>query len=243
MLFRSVLKTAGSGYDGKGQRTVRTEADVFAAFVELGGVECVLEAFVPFAWEGSVVAARGINGDFAHYGLTRNDHANHILDVATAPAYGASPKLTDAAITATRQIMDALSVVGVLCVEYFVTVTGELIANEMAPRPHNSGHWTQNGSVTSQFEQQLRAVCGLPLGDTFLTGGGAAVANLLGDLWTNGEPDFAGMLTGFPDAKLHLYGKKEARTGRKMGHINIVAESPDMAKARAIAARARLSHR
>ena len=235
-----VLKTAGSGYDGKGQRTVRTEAEAEAAFVALGGAECVLEAFVDFAWEGSVVAARATDGTFAHYGLTRNDHAHHILDTATAPAPDAAP-VEQAAVDATRTIMDALGVVGVLCVEFFVAAHGVLVANEMAPRPHNSGHWTQNGAVTNQFEQQLRAVCGLPLGDTTLLCGGAATANLLGDLWTRGEPDFAAMLTRFPDVKLHLYGKAQARPGRKMGHINVAAHTSDAARERVLAARACLT--
>lgn len=237
----AVLKTAGSGYDGKGQRTVRTGDEARTTFAEIGGVECVMEAFVPFAWEGSVVAARGVNGDFQHYGLVRNEHSHSILDVTTAPAPDASPALVAEAVAATRQIMDALDVIGVLCVEFFVTAEGGLLANEMAPRPHNSGHWTQNGAVTNQFEQQLRAVCGLPLGDTAMLTPGAAIANLLGGLWQHGEPDFAGMCHDFPDVKLHLYGKREARPGRKMGHINVTAPTPEAARQRALAARTRLT--
>lgn len=237
----AVLKTAASGYDGKGQRTVRTAPEAVAAFAELGGVECVLEGFVPFAWEGSVVAARGVGGDFAHYGLVQNEHTNSVLDVTTAPTPNASPALVAEAVAATRKIMDTLDVVGVLCVEFFVTQNGELLANEMAPRPHNSGHWTQTGAVTNQFEQQLRAVCALPLGDASMRSPGAAIANLLGGLWTNGEPDFAAMLRDFPDMKLHLYGKKEARPGRKMGHLNVGAESGEAARNRVLAARARLT--
>ncbi|MBC7805904.1 MAG: 5-(carboxyamino)imidazole ribonucleotide synthase [Akkermansiaceae bacterium] len=236
----AVLKTAGAGYDGKGQRTVRTDREVQAAFAELGGVECILEGFIDFAWEGSVVAARGISGDFAHYGLVRNDHANHILDVTTAPAPESSPELVRDALDATRAITDTLGFVGLLGVEFFVTSQGTLIANEMAPRPHNSGHWTMNGAVTSQFEQQLRAVCGLPLGATQMPFPGSAIANLLGDLWDDGVPDFAGMLADFPDAKLYLYGKSEARPGRKMGHINVAAGSPHAALERVLAARDRL---
>ncbi|MBC8138815.1 MAG: 5-(carboxyamino)imidazole ribonucleotide synthase [Fibrella sp.] len=236
-----VLKTAGAGYDGKGQRMIRTEAEAHDAFAELGGVECILEGFVDFAWEGSVVAARGIAGDFQHYGLVKNDHVNHILDVTTAPAPGISPTLTKTALDATRAIMDGLGVVGVLCVEFFVTQGGDLIANEMAPRPHNSGHWTMDGAVTGQFEQQLRAVCGLPLGETRMRSSGSAIVNVLGDLWNRGNPDFTRMLADFPEAKLHLYGKRDARVGRKMGHININADTPEAAHDRAIAARSRLT--
>lgn len=237
----AVLKTAGSGYDGKGQRIVRTENEAIEAFATLGRVECILEGFIDFIWEGSVVAARGISGDFEHYGLVKNDHANHILDVTTAPAPDLDPTVEQAALDATHAIMDTLQVVGVLCVEFFVTSQGQLIANEMAPRPHNSGHWTMDGAVTSQFEQQLRAVCGLPLGSTQMFASGSAIANLLGDLWSEGNPDFAGMLADFPDAKLHLYGKAEARPGRKMGHLNIIADTAQAARERALAARARLT--
>ena len=237
----AVLKTAGSGYDGKGQRTVRSEAEVTAAFANLGSVECILEGFVSFAWEGSVVAARSVSGEFAHYGLVQNDHVNHILDVTTAPAVDASPALIQDAVSATHAVMDALQVVGVSCVEFFVTAQGELIANEMAPRPHNSGHWTQNGAITSQFEQQLRAVCGLPLGDTTMHVPGCAMANLLGNIWENTEPNFARMLSRFPDAKLHLYGKHTARPRRKMGHLNILSDTPRIARQRILAARSEIA--
>jgi 5-(carboxyamino)imidazole ribonucleotide synthase len=233
----AVLKTAGSGYDGKGQRMVRTEAEVRTAFAELRQVECILEGFVDFAWEGSVVAARSVSGEFADYGLVHNEHAHHILDVTTTPAPSASAEVSQQATKATRAVMDALDVVGVLCVEFFVTASGELIANEMAPRPHNSGHWTQNGAVTNQFEQQLRAVCGLPLGSTAPLYPAFAMANLLGDVWQNGTPNFTGMLAEFPDAKLHLYGKAEARPGRKMGHLNLAGTSPEDAATRARACR------
>ncbi len=238
----AILKTAASGYDGKGQRTVRSEAEAQAAFRGFGAVECVLEGFVDFAWEGSVVAARGVGGDFADYGFVRNEHANHILDVTTAPAPDVLPTLTEGAIHATHTVMERLAVVGVLCVEFFVTAQGELVANEMAPRPHNSGHWTTDGAITSQFEQQLRAVCGLPLGSTEMYLPGSAIANLLGDLWVGGEPDFGGMLSEYPDVKLHLYGKREARAGRKMGHLSLNGNSPELAYERVIAARARLHH-
>jgi 5-(carboxyamino)imidazole ribonucleotide synthase len=241
----AVLKTSGSGYDGKGQRIVRTEAECTAAWDELGGVPCILEGFVEFAFEASVVAARGTDRSYADYGLVRNEHARHILDVTTAPCPGVSPTLAAEASDMARAILEKLGVVGVLCVELFVTGDGRLLVNEMAPRPHNSGHFSIDACVTSQFEQQLRAACGLPLGDTSLVrpGGGAAMANLLGDLWAGGEPDWAGALADFPDVKLHLYGKAEARPGRKMGHLTVAADSPETAAARARAARDRLTAR
>lgn len=237
----AILKTAGAGYDGKGQRTVRTEDDIRGAFTTLGEVECILEGFVSFAWEGSVVAARGVSGEFAHYGLVRNEHDRHILDITTAPAPGVASALAGEAVAATRAVMEGLNVVGVLCVEFFVTPEGALIANEMAPRPHNSGHWTQDGAVTSQFEQQLRAVCGLPLGSTAMHAPAAAMANLLGDLWEKGAPDWAGLLAEYPEARLHLYGKHEARSARKMGHLNLTGKTAEAAAAAARAARERLT--
>ncbi len=236
-----VLKTAGSGYDGKGQRTVRTPAELAMAWNELGRAECVLEGFVEFAWEGSVVAARGHDGAYRDYGLVRNEHARHILDVTTAPAPGVSAALAEEASRLARAILTELDVVGVLCVELFVTQDGRLLVNELAPRPHNSGHFSIDACVTSQFEQQLRAVCGLPLGDTALHAPAAAMANLLGDLWQTGRPDWAGLLADFPDAKLHLYGKAEARVGRKVGHLTVLGPSPEEAALRAQAARDRLT--
>ena len=235
-----VLKTAGSGYDGKGQRIVRTMEEVTRAWEELGGVECVLEGFVDFSWEGSVVAARGLDGSYADYGLVKNDHAHHILDVTHAPAPSVSPEIARKATEMARAILQALDVVGVLCVELFVTAGGDLLVNELAPRPHNSGHFSIDACVTSQFEQQMRAVCGLPLGDTTLLRGGAAMANLLGDLWTNGTPDWAGMLAEFPDVKLHLYGKADAKPGRKMGHLTALGETSEEAVETVRRARARL---
>lgn len=237
----AILKTAGSGYDGKGQRTVHSEEEALAAFHEFGSAECILEGFVDFAWEGSVVAARGVSGEFKHYGLVQNEHTNHILDITIAPAPDAPESLSGhPAVDATFRIMAALEVVGVLCVEFFMTATGELIANEMAPRPHNSGHWTMNACVTSQFEQQLRAVCALPLGDTRMLAPAAGMANLLGDLWSDGTPDFSDLLRKTDPAKLHLYGKKEARPGRKMGHINLLATDVQTARSAVAEARALL---
>lgn len=229
-----ILKTAGFGYDGKGQRKVASSAEAASAFEQLGGKEAVLEALVDFECEMSVVAARGAAGGFAHYGVIQNDHHNHILDVSVAPA-AMPPAVIDRAIATTREIMEALDVVGMLCVEYFYTRKGEILVNELAPRPHNSGHLTFDACVTSQFEQQLRAVCALPLGSTQLLRP-AAMANLLGDLWNEGTPNWEKALRD-PDVKLHLYGKAEARPGRKMGHLTAMANTPQEARRKVVAAR------
>jgi 5-(carboxyamino)imidazole ribonucleotide synthase len=196
--------------------------------------EDILEAFVDFEREVSVVAARGLDGAFAHWGVIDNTHRNHILDLSVAPA-AVPPYMARDAVEIARGILERLGVVGVLCVEFFQARDGRLLVNELAPRPHNSGHLTIDASVTSQFEQQLRAVCGLPLGSTDLIWP-AAMANLLGDLWENGEPDWAAACA-VPGVKLHLYGKAEARPGRKMGHLTALADTP--AEAAAVALRAR----
>lgn len=232
----AVLKTAGFGYDGKGQIKVDSGAEARAALATFAGREAVVEAWVSFAAEVSVVAARASDGAFAHFGVVQNEHANHILDVTTVPAT-LEPSLADEAIALTRAVLDQLDVVGVLCIEFFVTTSGKLLVNELAPRPHNSGHWTIEGCVTSQFEQQVRTVCGLPLGSTTRVRPAAAMANLLGDLWERGTPDWAAMLAGFPDVKLHLYGKADARPGRKMGHLTALAGSPNEAALMVRAAR------
>jgi 5-(carboxyamino)imidazole ribonucleotide synthase len=233
----SVLKTAVSGYDGKGQVKIDQPGEAAEAWAMMGERTAVLEAWVAFEREVSVVAARGLDGAFAHYGLIANEHRNHILDVSVAPADVATT-IADKAIELARRLMEALDVVGVLCVEFFLTATGDLLINEIAPRPHNSGHLTIEGCVTSQFEQQLRAVCGLPLGDTS-TIRPVAMANLLGDLWGNGEPDWTAVLQD-ARVKLHLYGKKEARPGRKMGHLTALGENVQEAEKRVREARERL---
>jgi len=216
-----ILKTAGFGYDGKGQIKIRSIDDIGKAFANLRNQAGVLEAFVEFAKEVSIVAARDASGNFAHYGTIENAHANHILDVSFAPAL-VSPKVEKEAVEITRQILTKLDVVGVLCVEFFVTKDEKLLVNELAPRPHNSGHLTVDACVISQFEQQLRAVCGLPLGSTeYLKP--AAMANLLGDLWEKCDPAWNKALQ-IPNVKLHLYGKQEARIGRKMGHLTALAD-------------------
>jgi 5-(carboxyamino)imidazole ribonucleotide synthase len=232
----AVLKTAGWGYDGKGQVKIMAPGEAAAAWGSIGEQEAVLEAFVDFDREVSVVAARGLDGSFAHFGVIENRHRHHILDVSTAPAL-VPPGVEREAVGIARGILEGLNVVGVLAVEMFLTRDGRLLVNELAPRPHNSGHLTFDACVTSQFEQQLRAICGLPLGSTELLRP-AAMANLLGDLWA-GDPDWAAACR-FPDVKLHLYGKATARPGRKMGHLTALAETPEEAMERVVAARGAL---
>ncbi len=230
----AVLKTAGFGYDGKGQLKLSPGCDLAAAWERFGGGEAVLEGFIDFRCEISVVAARGHDGSLTHWGAVENRHRNHILDLTIAPA-GIEPTLQDQAVRIAGEVLTALGVVGVLCVEFFVTRDNRLLINELAPRPHNSGHFSFDASLTSQFEQQLRAICHLPLGDTRLLRP-AAMANLLGDLWNGGEPDWAAALA-VEDVKLHLYGKTEPRPGRKMGHLTALADTPEQAVRRVLAAR------
>lgn len=217
-----VLKTAGFGYDGKGQSKITTSADIDTAFDALKGAEAVLEAFVAFEKEVSVVCARDQNGNFADFGVIENHHSNHILDVSFAPAL-VTAEVHDEAVSIARNIADSMGYVGTLCVEFFLSSEGKLLVNELAPRPHNSGHLTFDACVTSQFEQQLRAVCGLPLGSTEFYRP-AAMANLLGDVWADAEPNWAAA-AAMPNVKIHLYGKVEPRAGRKMGHLTAVADS------------------
>jgi 5-(carboxyamino)imidazole ribonucleotide synthase len=236
----AILKTAVSGYDGKGQVTLANPADAEAAFTATGSQEKILEAFIDFELEFSIVAARGQDGSFSHWGLIENTHRNHILDLSFAPAR--VPQTTSVqALEIARNLLEMLDVVGVLCIEFFLSRDRRVFINELAPRPHNSGHLTINAAVTSQFEQQLRAVCGLPLGATdFLTP--AAMANLLGDLWQGSEPNWSAV-AACPDVKLHLYGKDEVRPRRKMGHLTALAPSPDAAVERVLHARNLLSDR
>ena len=236
----AVLKTAAVGYDGKGQVKISDPAQAADAWQAIGAQPAILEAFVAFQKEVSVVAARGIDGSFVHYGVIENSHANHILDLSLWPARVA-PGAVTSAVEITHAILTQLDVVGVLCVEFFLTAQDTLLVNELAPRPHNSGHLTIDAAVTSQFEQQLRAICGLPLGSPTLLRP-AAMANLLGDLWGDGEPNWAGACAD-PMVKVHLYGKASARPGRKMGHITALANDVDTAGQLALAARAKLSKR
>jgi 5-(carboxyamino)imidazole ribonucleotide synthase len=231
----AVFKTTGFGYDGKGQRIVHTEQQARQAIVELGGAagDIVAEKLVDLEKEISVIGARTQDEQFAAYGPIENKHVNHILDVSCLPAQ-ISAKLSAQAIEITRAIMECIDVVGLLCVEFFITTSGELLVNELAPRPHNSGHLTIEGCSVSQFEQLVRIMCGLPLGSTQLAGGlgAAAMANLLGDLWTQGElenePQWSRLLS-LPSVHLHLYGKAQAKPGRKMGHITACADTAEEA--------------
>jgi 5-(carboxyamino)imidazole ribonucleotide synthase len=230
----AVIKTAAFGYDGKGQHQVTSQADVGHIWTAIGHQEAVVERFVDLQAEISIIAARGIDGEISEYPPFENRHTNHILDLTTAPA-SIPPAIAARASEITRTILEALQYVGVLCVEFFLSTDGELLVNELAPRPHNSGHLTFDAAVTSQFEQQVRAICGLPLGSTELTRP-AAMANLLGDLWDEGEPNW-GAACRFPDVKLHLYGKSEPRAGRKMGHLTATGRTVAEAQDRVITAR------
>lgn len=236
----SILKTATFGYDGKGQVAVRDPSQAAAAWAKLGRRESVLEAFIDLEMEISVVAARGVDDACAAFDPVHNVHRHHILDVSVAPA-DVAPALAARAVESTYAVMRALEYVGVLCIEFFVARDGRLLVNEIAPRPHNSGHHTFDSCRTSQFEQQLRAVCGLPLGSPELLQP-AAMANLLGDIWKGGEPDWSGAL-GFPEVKLHLYGKASPRPGRKMGHLTALASTKEAAERRVLQAREALMRR
>jgi len=232
--FPAVLKTAGGGYDGKGQALLRSMADVEAQWPAFEGIESILEAFIDFTCEVSVVGARGLDGTFVSYGPIQNSHANHILDISFVPA-AVDARVATEAVEIARAVLEELDVVGVLCVELFVTRDGRVLVNELAPRPHNSGHLTIDAYVTCQFEQQVRAVCGLPLGAAEALRP-AAMANLLGELWANGEPRWDRALE-LSDVKLHLYGKAAARPGRKMGHLTALGGTPEAAVARVLEAR------
>ncbi|MDH3493340.1 MAG: 5-(carboxyamino)imidazole ribonucleotide synthase [Acidobacteriota bacterium] len=219
--YPCVLKTAGFGYDGKGQTKIRSKADIGPALEKGGGRECILESFIDFEKEVSVVCGRDEKGNFENYGVMENDHMNHILDVTFAPAE-VPHAVWEEAIEIARGIAEKFGYVGTMCVEFFLTKKKDLLVNEIAPRPHNSGHLTFDAAYTSQFEQQLRAVCGMPLGPTGLLKP-AAMANILGDLWSDGEPVWRNALS--MGAKLHLYGKSEPRPGRKMGHLTAMADT------------------
>jgi 5-(carboxyamino)imidazole ribonucleotide synthase len=232
----AILKTADFGYDGKGQVRIDRLDQCAAAWAAMGRPVGVVEAFVPFTQEISVIGARSAQGDFTCFGPVENVHARHILDVTTAPGRMSAAVERDALALA-RAIAEALGVVGLLAVEMFV-VGERVLVNELAPRPHNSGHYSIDACLTSQFEQQLRAVCGLPLGGTRLLRP-AAMANLLGEVWSTGAPNWPAALA-FPDVKLHLYGKHEPRPGRKMGHLTALADTPEEARSRVLAARAAL---
>jgi 5-(carboxyamino)imidazole ribonucleotide synthase len=231
--YPAILKTARMGYDGKGQTTVTQHSDLNSAWTHLDNQPCVLEQRLPLDGEVSVVLARATDGQTAIYPVARNTHVDGILDCTAVPF--TAPGATDLAVA----IATSLDYVGVLAVEMFI-VGGDLLVNELAPRPHNSGHWTLDAARTSQFEQQVRAVCGVGLGDPSLSAPAAAMVNLLGDLWADGEPDWSRALAD-PRASLHLYGKSAARPGRKMGHITVTAATADEAHDRAKAIRSSLT--
>ncbi|HLI13535.1 MAG TPA: 5-(carboxyamino)imidazole ribonucleotide synthase [Alphaproteobacteria bacterium] len=208
----AILKSAMFGYDGKGQVAIRPETDLDEAWHAMGAALGILESFVDFAAEISVIVARGLDGGIAAYDPVENRHVNHILDTTTAPARIEARLLAEAA-TMARHIAESLELVGLVAVEMFVTKEERLLVNELAPRPHNSGHWTIDACATSQFEQLVRAICGLPLGATERHAD-AVMTNLIGDAVNDWHKFLAE-----PGARLHLYGKAQARPGRKMGHV------------------------
>jgi 5-(carboxyamino)imidazole ribonucleotide synthase len=237
-LLPGILKTARLGYDGKGQARVGTRAELAAAWDALKRVPCVLEQLLPLAFECSVVVARGADGAMVHLPVQRNLHRDGILAVTQVGADLVPPALAAQAIDATRAIAQGLDYVGVLCVEFFVLQDGRLVVNEMAPRPHNSGHWSIEGADVSQFELQVRTLAGLPLVAP-RQHSEAVMLNLLGDLWfaRGGEqtPPWAAVLA-LPGAHLHLYGKAQARPGRKMGHLTFTAATAHDVRATALRA-------
>ena len=237
-LLPGILKRARFGYDGKGQARVKSREDTRAAFIALGSEPCVLEKLIMLSLEVSVVAARGVDGATRSFPVAENSHRNGILDVSVVPAR-ISRALEQKAADQAQAVASALGYCGVLAVEFFVTAENDLLVNEIAPRPHNSGHYTIDACATSQFEQQVRTLCGLPLGEPRLLSA-AVMVNVLGDAWQHGEPAW-GEVFGCPEAKLHLYGKHEARPGRKMGHYTVLGADADSALERALAIRARLS--
>jgi 5-(carboxyamino)imidazole ribonucleotide synthase len=242
-LFPAILKTAHLGYDGKGQVHVKAHADLAGAWSELGSVRCVLEQRLALACELSVIVARGAQGEAVHFPVQQNLHRRGILAVTICPATSITASLQAQAVAAALRLAQEMDYVGILCVEFFVLQDGRLLANEMAPRPHNSGHATIDSCDVSQFELQVRTLTGAPL-TAPRQHSPAVLLNLLGDLWagageTAGSPDWAGVLE-LPGAHLHLYGKASPRRGRKMGHLTITAATAAQAHATALQAAQRL---
>jgi 5-(carboxyamino)imidazole ribonucleotide synthase len=234
----AILKTADFGYDGKGQR--RIEQGSKLDYSQFGAKRAVLEKWIPFACELSVICARGADGGLCTFPASENVHTRHILDYSIVPAR-IEPEVQRRAQSIAQSIADDLKVIGLIAVEFFLTLDGELLVNELAPRPHNSGHYTFDACLTSQFEQQLRAVCGLPFGSPALVRP-VVMVNLLGDLWSDGvQPDWCPILS-HPYAKFHLYGKLEGRPGRKMGHFCVLRDTVDEALAEALEIRRELTH-
>jgi len=238
-----VVKTADFGYDGKGQMKLSTSADLEKAVAIFRGRRCVVEAWCEFSCELSVIVARSTTGETRAFPVSENIHTHHILDISIVPAR-VSPVIAQAAEALAARIAEKIGVVGLLAVEMFLTTAGELVVNELAPRPHNSGHWSIDGGETSQFEQHVRAVCGLPLG-AVAAREPTVMVNILGDAWkwvdgkVVGAPRWAAILAA-PRAKLHLYGKAEPRPGRKMGHFTVRAADITTALAQAQALKAQL---
>ena len=242
-LLPGILKTARMGYDGKGQVRVKTAADLAAAWAAVGKVPCVLEKMLPLQLECSVIVARGADGTMVHLPVQRNLHRDGILAVTEVYEQNLPPALIEQAVAAAKSVANGLQYVGVLCVEFFVLQTGELVVNEIAPRPHNSGHYSQNACDVSQFELQVRTMARLPLTQP-RQHSPAVMLNLLGDLWfahseTAQTPPWDQVLA-LPGAHLHLYGKRDAKRGRKMGHLNVTGTTPDAARATALEAAALL---
>jgi 5-(carboxyamino)imidazole ribonucleotide synthase len=232
-LLPGILKTVRMGYDGKGQVRVQTRDQVRTAFAGMNGVACVLEKMLPLAYEVSVLAARGADGQSVVYLIAENVHRNGILFTTTVPSPRITPDCAAKAQTAALAVIAQLGYIGVLCIEFFVLRDGSLVVNEMAPRPHNSGHYTIDACVTSQFAQQVRAMARLPLGEV-RQHSPAVMLNILGDLWFDGESEQPcepawDQVLALPGTNLHLYGKDEPRRGRKMGHVTFVA--PTLAQA------------
>ncbi len=236
-LFPGILKRARFGYDGKGQARVADAAEARRAFIDMGAESCVLEQRIALRCEISAVVARGADGAGRAFPVAENRHRNGILDISIAPARVA-PELAQRTEQWALTVAAKLDYCGVLAVEFFVTESGALLANEMAPRPHNSGHYTIDACATSQFEQQVRTLCGLPLGDPRLLSP-VVMVNLLGEAWQHGQPRWERVFN-VPEAKLHLYAKHEARTGRKMGHYTVLGATPDAALQKALIVRGAL---
>lgn len=235
-LYPGILKVSRFGYDGKGQARVANAAEAEAAFAQFGGEICVLEKMLDLDYEVSVILARDAEGNIMSFPTAENSHLHGILDISIVPAR-APEAIHGKAHQLAMHVAEQLDYIGVLAVEFFVS-DGKLLVNEMAPRPHNSGHYTIDACVTSQFEQQVRALVGLPLGDPRMHSY-AVMVNILGDVWKDGEPAWDKLLE-HAQLKLHLYGKHEARPGRKMGHFTLLGRDVETVAAQALLARSEL---
>ncbi len=235
-----LMKTTRLGYDGKGQQKISDFSEIPSLWDNVGNVPCVVEQMITLHAEFSIILARSADGTIAVFAPTHNVHVDGILDISTAPFTGDHGFLQRGELAAIR-IAEKLDYVGVLAVEFFVS-DDTLFVNELAPRPHNSGHWTLDAAHTSQFEQQVRALVGSTLGDPSMTHSATAMVNLLGDRWAHGEPHFD-LLQNDPRTHLHLYGKNEARPGRKMGHVTVVGDDVDDVALQAVNIRTAITRR